>query len=157
MTAGERRAQGGFTFVAVLLLLALCMLGLAVAGPIWSQQVQRDREQELLRVGVLYAEALASYREASPGSLKQYPDRLESLLLDTRYLGTRRHLRSLYPDPMNPGQPWGLVVDADKRIVGIYSLSNDTPVAQGALDVGGVALPAVQRYSDWKFTLKAKS
>ena len=157
MRVGRHRAQRGFTFVAVLLLLALCMLGLAVAGPIWSAQLKREREQELLRVGAMYARALASYRDASPGSLKQYPDRLEALLLDTRFVGVQRHLRSLYPDPMNPGQPWGLVLDADKRVLGVYRLSGEPPVAQGPLDLGSVVLPPAQRYSDWKFTLKAKS
>ena len=157
MRVGDRRAHSGFTFVGVLLLLALCMLGLAVAGPIWSQQVKREREQELLRVGALYAQALARYRDASPGSLKQYPPGLEALLLDTRFVGTERHLRKLYPDPMNPGSPWGLVLDADKRVIGVYSLSDEPPVAQGSLELGGVVLPPASRYSDWKFTLKTKS
>lgn len=157
MRAGERGAQRGFTFVAVLLLLALCMLGLAVAGPLWSQRAQREKERELLRVGALYARALASYRDASPGSLKEYPDRLEALLLDTRYIGTRRHLRALYPDPMNPGQPWGLVLDAEHRIVGVYSQSANAPVAQGPLDLGDISLKPAQRYSDWKFTVKTRS
>lgn len=157
MRAGEGRAQLGFTFVAVLLLLALCMLGLAVAGPIWSQQARREREQELLRIGVLYAQALASYRDASPGSAKRYPQRLDEVLNDTRFVGVRRHLRKLYADPVNPGQTWGLLLDADKRIVGVYSLSNEAPVTHGPLELGGVMLAPAQRYSDWKFTLKATS
>lgn len=157
MKVGETRRQAGFTFVAVLLLLALCMLGLAVAGPLWSQQVKREREQELLRIGTLYAQALASYRDASPGSLKQYPKQLEALLLDTRFVGIRRHLRTLYADPVNPGQPWGMVLDTDGRVTGVYSLSPDVPIAQGSLDLGPFVLPPAQRYSDWKFMLKAKS
>lgn len=164
MRAGSRRAQGstrqqekGFTFVAVLVVLALCMLGLGIAGPLWSQQVRREREQELLRIGAMYAQALRSYRDASPGSLKQYPDRLEALLLDTRYVGVRRHLRKLYADPMNPGRPWGLVLDVDKRIVGVYSLSDEAPVAQGALEVEGVSLAPAQHYSQWKFSVGGNS
>jgi hypothetical protein len=128
-----------------------------VAGPVWSAQLKREKEQELLRVGAMYARALGSYRDASPGSLRQYPDRLEALLLDTRYVGVRRHLRMLYADPTNPGQPWGLMLDADKHIVGVYSLSRDVPVAPGPLDLGSVTLPPAQHYSDWKFTLEAKS
>ena len=156
---GRRTAQGGYTLVVVLLLLALVSLGLAQAGPLWSQQVRREREQELLRIGRLYALALASYREASPGSLKQFPDRLDALLRDTRFVGTVRHLRMLYPDPVNPGQPWGLVRDDGGRVVGVRSLSSDAPLAARPVLPGGRPLlagpqaypQAAQQYKDWIF------
>ncbi|MED5621556.1 type II secretion system protein [Ideonella sp. BN130291] len=151
MPAGKSR---GYTFVGVLLLLALCMLSLAVAGPVWSQQVRREREQELLRVGGLYAQAIASYYQASPGSEKQFPQRLDQLLNDTRFVGVRRHLRALYPDPVSPGQPWGLVLDAQQRIVGVHSLSEQPPLAEGRLEAGGVELAPAKHYSDWKFIAK---
>jgi type II secretory pathway pseudopilin PulG len=152
----EHRRSRGYSFVAVLALLALCMLGLAVAGPIWSQQIKREREQELLRIGNLYAQAIASYYNAGPGSLKQYPQRLEQLLADTRFVGLRRHLRSLYPDPVNPGQPWGLVLDGQQRIVGVYSRSEQAPVAEGARELSSVSLPAAHQYADWKFIARAE-
>ena len=157
-TGGEHlHRQRGYTLVAVLVLLALCMLSLAVAGPLWSQQVRREREQELLRIGALYAQALADYRAASPGSLKQYPSRLQDLLTDTRFVGTARHLRELYADPVNPGQPWGLVHDADGRIVGVYSLSQDAPLAERGVDLGVTVLGPAKHYADWKFIVKAKT
>jgi type II secretory pathway pseudopilin PulG len=155
MRRGERRGQSGHTFVAVLVVLAICMVGLAVAGPMWSQQVRRDREHELLRVGMVYAQALASYQRSSPGSLKQYPVKLADLLTDTRFVGTARHIRQLYADPANPGQPWGLVQDDQGRIIGVFSLSEDAPLAERSIDLGGVLLPPVRRYSDWKFAIKA--
>lgn len=147
----------GFTLIAVLVLLALCMLSLAAIGPLWSQHVRREREQELLHMGTLYASALANYRAVSPGSLKQYPLRLQDLLIDTRFVGVARHLRELYPDPVNPGQPWGLLRDADGRIVGIHSLSQAVPIAERALDLGVTVLPAAKHYSDWKFVVRAKT
>jgi len=153
----QQGLQQGFTFVAVLVLLALCMLGLSVAGPMWSQQVKREREQELLRIGALYAQAIANYRDGSPGTLKQYPPTLNALLRDERFLGTMRHLRKLYGDPMNAGQPWGLIVDADKRITGVYSLSQDVPVAEGPQELEVTTLAPARHYSDWKFVPKPKS
>jgi type II secretory pathway pseudopilin PulG len=154
MRAGEQR---GFTLVAALVLLALCMLGLSVAGPLWSQRVQRDREQDLLRIGTLYAQAIEDYHDLSPGSQKQYPPRLDVLLSDTRYVGARRYLRQLYPDPVDPGQPWGLVLDSEQRIVGVYSRSEKAPIAEGALDLGPVQLPPARHYADWKFIAKGGS
>lgn len=151
MRAGEQR---GYTFVAVLALLALCMLGLSIAGPIWSHQVRREREQELLRIGQLYAQAIAAYYQSSPGTLKQYPERLDQLLADKRFVGTRRHLRALYPDPINPDQGWGLVLDAQQRVRGVYSKSAEAPIAAAPQSLAGTSLTTASRYEDWKFIAK---
>jgi type II secretory pathway pseudopilin PulG len=146
MRAGER----GYTIIAVLALLTVAALSLSVAGPIWSQDAKREREQELLRIGLLYAHALKSYRDAAPGNLVTYPERLEQLVLDDRFVGTRRHLRALYPDPVNPGQPWGLVLDDRQRIVGIYSRSEQAPIGASPSTATGLTRNAA-RYSEWKF------
>ena len=157
MRCGRARTDAGYTLVATLILLALTSLGLSVVGPIWSQSAQREREQELLRIGSLYAQAIASYRDASPGRPKQFPDKLDALLLDVRFVGVMRHLRKGYPDPVNPGMPWGTVLDGEGRVTGVYSLSDQAPIAQGALVIGDLALPAAKRYSEWKFIAKPKS
>lgn len=148
----EARQHEGFTLVATLLLVALVSLGLAAVGPLWSQQVKREREEELLRIGALYARAIAEYRDASPGVDKRYPQDIGMLILDERHLGVRRHLRQLYEDPVGSGQPWGLIRDADQGIVGVYSQSQEAPLAQGPVTAGSVNLKPARRYSDWKFT-----
>lgn len=154
MRTGRPAAARGFTLIGVVVVLALVMLGLSIAGPAWSQQQQRDRERQLLRIGALYAQAIADYHDSSPGSLKQYPETLQALLLDTRFVGVRRHLRTLYADPMDPARPWGLLRGADGRIVGVFSTAPGVPVAQGALDLGAVQLPPAKQYADWKFIAK---
>ncbi len=138
--------------MAVLALIFLFALGLSVAGPRWHDLHRRAQERELMRLGVIYARALAEFRDDSPGSLKTYPRSLNELTLDSRFLGTRRHLRQLYPDPLDPARPWGVVRDKDGGIVGIFSQSEDEPVASGPLALGPVALLPARRYSDWKFT-----
>jgi len=153
----DRMEQRGFTFVVVLVLMALVMLGLSIAGPLWSQQARREREQELLRIGALYAEAIASYRQSQTGSLTLNPPKLEELLLDTRFIAVRRHLRKLYPDPVNPGQGWGLVLDERGRIAGVRSMSDEAPLAEHTIDLGVTVLARAQRYSDWKFVPKERS
>jgi type II secretory pathway pseudopilin PulG len=151
MAPGSHRPALGFTLVAALLLLALLSLGLAVIGPLWSQQSQRERERDLLRVGTLYAQAIAAYQRVSPGSDKQYPATLDVLVLDTRFVGTVRHLRKLYADPMASGQAWGLVRNPAGRIIGVYSQSAAAPLAQGSVALDDRVLPPAQRYADWKF------
>ena len=155
MPIGRRRSparvQHGYTFVAVLALIAMVSIGLAAAGPSWGERLRREREQELLHVGSLYAQALAQYRDESPGSMKVYPQTLDDLLVDPRFIGLHRHLRRLYPDPLAPRRPWGLVRDKDGRILGVYSQSEDVPVAQGPQARGAVVLAPALRYADWKF------
>lgn len=151
----NRRSVAGFTYVWMLAALALLSLGLAGIGERWSDQVKRERERELLRIGTLYAEAIASYYASAPGSLKQYPPDLKSLLEDPRRVGTRRHLRKLYGDPLDPNRAWGILRAQDGGVAGIYSLSTDAPLRKEPVDIGPLVLPAAHRYSEWKFAPKA--
>jgi type II secretory pathway pseudopilin PulG len=157
MPRGERRLtprvyrSNGFTYLVLLVVVAALGLGLAKIGPLWEEAARRDREQELLRVGESYAQALADARRESPGGDGAYPARLEDLLLDTRFVGTRRHLRRLLPDPLQPGRPWGVVRDARGAIIGVYSQDQRQPLAVVGLERGPVSLRPATRYSDWVF------
>lgn len=151
MQAGKAASQRGFTLLALLAALALVSLAWSLTGPLWSQAQGREREAELLRVGLLYARALASYRDTLPGSIRSYPMALEELVRDPRIAGVRRHLRALYPDPLDPNRPWGIVRDEFGRIVGVYSQASHPPLRQGVLVLDGLTLPTARRVSDWKF------
>ncbi|MFT3819969.1 MAG: type II secretion system protein [Rubrivivax sp.] len=143
--------MAGFTLVAVLILLGALTAAATAAGPWWSVEQQREREAELLRIGALYAGALKNYRDASPGSDRRYPASLDELLLDGRFVGTRRHLRRLYADPVRPGQPWGLIRDPQGGIRGVYSASDATPWMRTPVVRPGLRLQAAGRYRDWHF------
>jgi type II secretory pathway pseudopilin PulG len=147
----SRQRQQGYTYLMLLTAVALVGVALAKLGPMWADEAQREREQELLRVGGLYASAILSYHQASPGSLKRYPAELSDLLLDTRFVGTRRHLRKLYPDPLDPQRSWGLVRAPDGGVAGVYSLDTRQPWRRSALVTAVLDLPAATRYADWKF------
>ena len=152
MRAGSQRPGGrGFALLLVLALVAVSSLAVAVAGPAWSQQLRREREHELWRVGLLYAQALQSYRDALPGSVRAYPMTLQELVRDPRVSGVMRHLRRLHPDPLAPQRPWGVVRDEYGRIVGVYSLDERAPLAAGPVALADRTLPAARRYADWKF------
>jgi type II secretory pathway pseudopilin PulG len=146
------RTYRGFTYVWMLALLALLGIALSVVGPRWADAAHRERERELLRVGLLYAQAIHAYHQASPGSVKRFPPNLEALLEDTRHVGTYRHLRKLYHDPMDPSRPWGLVLDDTGAVRGVYSSSTAAPLRREPLDLGLVRLPAAAGYHEWKFT-----
>ena len=156
MRRGEafaRRAQG-FTYVWALAAVAVLGIGLAAVGSIWTDVMQREREEELIRVGAAYAQAIMSYRRSAPGSVQHAPPSLEALELDDRFIKTYRHIRRLYPDPIDPKRPWGLVTDASGRVIGVFSQSKAQPFRQTAVVNGDVRLPAASSYSEWKFVPK---
>jgi type II secretory pathway pseudopilin PulG len=151
---GTHRGHGGFTYVIVLALIAVLGIGLAALGPLFAEETRREREDELLRIGQLYAEAIARYYKASPGSARSFPPSLDVLLTDTRFVGTVRHLRTLYADPVGAGEPWGLVRAPDGGIRGVYSQSALAPLRQAPVELGAVTLAPAARYSEWQFVAR---
>lgn len=146
--------QKGFTFIGILALVATLSISLSLAGPIWSHQLKRERERELLEVGKLYADALYSYAKVSPGIKREYPKELNDLLLDQRIAGMNRHIRKLYVDPTSPQTPWGLIRNHDGGIMGVYSQNPDRPIAEGPIDLDTVKLAPAKTYADWHFKSK---
>jgi type II secretory pathway pseudopilin PulG len=146
-----KSGQQGFTYLMLLSLMAVMLAGLSVVGPLWSAKVQREQEQDLLRIGLLYAAAIDSYYNAPNIGLKAYPHSIDELLLDKRTTVVVRHLRRAYPDPVNPDKPWVLITGADGSIRGVASSSTAMPLHRTALQLEGVRLVPGRTYQDWKF------
>src|SRR5207249_4031136 len=104
-----RTRQQGFTYLAVLFFIAVSGAMLAATGIIWSHERQRQKEEELLWIGNQFRQAIGLYYYRTPGTVKRYPEKLEDLLEDKRYLTTQRYLRQIYRDPMTGESRWGLV------------------------------------------------
>lgn len=147
----QRRRQEGFTMLAVL--AALMLLALSLQGMMWvlATQAQRDRELALMRAGAAIRDAIGRYVESSPGSVKQWPGDLQALLDDQRSVAFRRHLRRIYPDPMNRSGSWGIVPAPDGGIAGVHSLSQERPIRTGGIELDVHGLRPADRYSDWLF------
>jgi type II secretory pathway pseudopilin PulG len=143
--------QGGFTMIAVLMMLLLVSLSTQSVMQWVSQQAQREREAALLSTGLQYVRAIGAYYESSPGAVKRWPSSLEDLLEDKRKLQLQRHLRELYPDPVNRATPWELVLAPDGGIQGVRSSSSNTPIRSGPVEWEELQLPAASSYQDWKF------
>ncbi len=141
--ACKRRASRGFALVAVLLVVVAVSLAASAAVQRPQTQMKREREAQLKFVGEQYARAIAGYYTALPQA-KQYPQRLEDLLEDRRFVSIKRHLRRLYPDPMTGRADWELLMQ-DGRIVGLHSRSRVPTLKQ----IDGVTVPTT--YADWRF------
>ncbi|HXD43404.1 MAG TPA: type II secretion system protein [Ramlibacter sp.] len=125
-------------------------LGLAGASEVWGIASQRARERELLWVGNQYARALKSYYMQSPGA-RQYPLRLDELVEDRRFPVPRRHLRQLYPDPVARSAEWDLILNAEGRIGGIASRSEQAPLKQAGFPLMWEKFEGMTKYSEWRF------
>jgi type II secretory pathway pseudopilin PulG len=111
--------QRGFTYLAVLIAVALLGIGLAAQSEAWVASAQRARSAQADWAGAEYARAIASYLEQSPNGAKAFPRRLDDLVEDRRGPTVRRHLRQLYPNPLAGDGRWRLLRGADGGIVGV--------------------------------------
>ena len=141
-------AQGGFTYLTVIFLLAILSGGLALLGEVWDSAARRDKEAELLFVGHQYRKAIERYYLSGQ---RQYPRSLDDLLKDPRRPGTERYLRAKYIDPITGKADWGLVPAPDGGIMGIYSLSEDAPIKTANFRQRDSGFENLPRYADWKF------
>lgn len=146
--------QKGFTYLAVLFAVAIIGAVLAATVVVWHQQVQRDKEQELLFIGDAYRVAIAAYYEKTPGTTKQFPKKLEDLLEDKRQTQLTRYLRKLYLDPMTASKEWGLVTGPG-GIIGVYSRSKRAPIKTAKFEEVDREFIGAASYMDWKFVYTA--
>lgn len=148
------RQERGFTYLMALFALGVVALVAVKAVPLVETYEQREKEEELLRIGHEFREAIRSYYESTPGTVKRYPGRLEDLLLDRRFVGIKRHLRRIYVDPLTRKPEWGLVRNADGGIMGIHSLADGEPIKKGEFREADVALTGVTTYRNWQFVYR---
>lgn len=145
-------AASGFTYLGLLFLLAA--MGLAAAGTVklGALSGQRIAEDELLFIGSEFRNALQSYAQSSPpGATITAPRSLEDLLRDNRSAQPQRHLRRIYADPLSGRVEWGLVRAPDGTLLGVFSLSQRTPIRVDHFPSDFFHFKDRQSYRDWLF------
>ncbi len=147
--------HAGFTYIHALLLIAILGAVLAATGQVWSRARQREKETELIWIGNQFTQAIGLYYQRSPGTVKRYPEKLEDLLEDKRYLSRQRYLRRIYRDPMTGSYDWGVVLGPDGGVAGVYSLSARTAIKQKVFSGEEADRFNDARYSDWRFVYSA--
>jgi len=98
---GARSGEEGFILIAVLFLVALLLIGLAVAAPRMARSIQRDKELELVHRGEQYRRAIQLYYR----KFGAYPTSIDQLL-NTNNI---RFLRKRYTDPITGKDDWRLI------------------------------------------------
>ena len=144
------KAGRGVVLMGLMALLALAGLALLQFGESAATARQREREAQLLWTGQQYRAALESYYRASPGPVKHLPVSLDELVRDSRFPNPVRHLRRIYPDPLQPDVPWGLV-KRGSQIIGVYSQSDAAPLRRTGFAPGLEGFEGAAQYSAWRF------
>jgi type II secretory pathway pseudopilin PulG len=151
MRSSGRLRQSGFTYLYVLMLIALIGMGLAAAGTLWRTDAQRAREAELLFIGDQYRQAIRSYYELDPAQ-PRLPQTLDDLLEDRRRPDIVRHLRRAWRDPFT-GDAFALITTPDPQgIVGVHSQGTGHPFKKAGFLPKDEAFAEAASYAEWRFT-----
>lgn len=146
----KRLSLNGFTYIGLLIVITIAGIGLAVVGELWYTEMQREREKELIFIGLEYKDAIASYYSSTPNGVMQLPKTLDELLADKRLPIVKRHLRKLYLDPMTGKSDWGLIMQQG-AIAGVFSLSESKPIKKFGFPHGYEDFERAEKYRDWQF------
>jgi type II secretory pathway pseudopilin PulG len=155
MRTGEARCRAaarGFTYLLLLLAIAIGSAGLAALGTQWRTALQRERETELIFRGDAIAAAIAAYRHAQP-DLPQWPHSFDDLLDDRRGPAPRRHLRRIYTDPFTGRADWLRTPTEDGGFRGVRSRSEAPAFITHDMDAD--TGPGPRRISQRHFGLSA--
>jgi type II secretory pathway pseudopilin PulG len=147
---GAGRPQAGIALLAMLIVIAAMSAALGVTGSLWHEVQQREKERELLFIGLQYRNAIKRYYE-SPGGQNRYPPTLDVLLLDNRTPAIRRHLRKPYRDPLTNSKEWGIVPAPQGGILGVHSLAEGKPIKRANFPAELGWEGGKSRYIDWQF------
>lgn len=151
MRSGKR--QAGFTYVGLLIAVAVIAAGATAALDAGARLQLRDQEAELLAIGQEFRLALKSYAEATPVGQPDAPKELGELLRDPRYPAAKRHLRRIYHDPLTGREEWGVERSPDGRIMGIHSLSTSPAFRRTGFPAGMEWFAKAERHDEWIFAL----
>src|SRR5580704_3282480 len=122
-------AERGYVLITLILFVALLAIALTALAPLITQQIKRDREEELIHRGTQYSRALKHYMK----KFNRYPTRIE----DLEETNNVRFLRKRYKDPIT-GKDFKLLHQGEVQMSFAPGLAGANPAA--ALAAGAAAL-----------------
>jgi type II secretory pathway pseudopilin PulG len=145
-------ASRGFTYIGLLIFVAIVGLISAATVQIGSVMERREAEEQLLDIGKEFSDALTRYANATPPGQPRFPMSLQDLLKDPRYPDMRRYLRKVYADPLTGKEEWGTISPSGMPgIAGIYSLSDGKPIKIGNFEAPFQQFADKESYKEWQF------
>jgi type II secretory pathway pseudopilin PulG len=145
--------DAGFTYIGLLFAIAIIGITLATVGVVWSTQIRREKEVQLLFTGDEIRDAIGRYFRNGG----QYPQELTDLVEDKRSPAVRRYLRRIYTDPMTNNADWQLLIAAQGGIMGVASSSHDKPIKVAGFDLVDASFEKAECYCEWKFVYSSRN
>ena len=99
--AAARRGEAGYNLVVLIIAITVMTAMLAAMLPLVSQEIRRDKEEELVFRGLQYVEAIRLFQIR----YQRLPNKL-SELIEVK----PRCIRQLWKDPMTDDGKWGLIL-----------------------------------------------
>jgi type II secretory pathway pseudopilin PulG len=127
------KQRPGYTFLILMVMITILVIGLMAAVPIWKTQVQRESEEELIFRGGQYVEAVRLFQKKNPG---RFPASIEEMI-------KARCLRKPFPDPMTRDGKWDVILQAEGS--GPSARPGQGAGQPGRAGSGGSAAPSVNR------------
>ena len=129
--------------------IALLVVALVIAYLLGTSGFQRywSKERRLIATANEIVTALKAYRDASPGTAKEFPLELVDLSHQPRMLADISYLATLPVDPITLRQDWGVVRNKYNQVIGVHSLSNQSPTFFAKL----FSFKGDENYADWEF------
>jgi len=126
-------AERGYILITLILFVALLAIALTALAPVITQQIKRDREEELIHRGTQYSRAIKHYMK----KFNRYPTRIE----DLESTNNLRFLRKRYKDPIT-GKDFKLLHQGEVQMSfgqGIAGANSVASLAAGAAALAGGA------------------
>ncbi|WP_010452047.1 type II secretion system GspH family protein [Pseudomonas asplenii] len=134
--------------MGLLVSVAIVAVLLMEVGVLWSTRLRREREAQLLAQGEEIRRAIGLYYESES---RQYPKKLEDLLLDRRQPTLKRYLRRVYTDPLSGSADWGIIPGPGETIMGVFSQAAGQPLKQGNFRQHQESFTGQGSYQGWQF------
>jgi type II secretory pathway pseudopilin PulG len=136
--------------IALLISLVLVGIGALAAAKVWSTQLQRERETELLWIGEQYRHAIESYWKSTPSARKVLPSTIDQLVNDNRFATPLHHLRQAYPDPVADYAAFEPII-VNNSLIGVRSSSREAPLKRVNFPKRYRQFEAAHDLSEWQF------
>ncbi|MFN0184510.1 MAG: type II secretion system protein [Aquabacterium sp.] len=140
-----RRAGRGYTYLWLLIVVAVSAAGMSVLLQSWQDNAWRERERESMARARQIADAIGRYRRATGNGAG--PRDLEDLLEDRRTSPSVRHLRRPWVDPLTGRNDWVLLRDSEGGLLAVASRSDRPAAIRRGLDPAASAPRVADRIS----------
>jgi len=110
----KANGESGFMLVYAAAMVAIVMIGTAVAVPLMAKQLRRDKEVESVHRMEQYVRAIQLYQRAC--KCTSYPGSMDALEKGTNV----RYLRKRYVDPLTGKSDWRIIHNPQTTIKGFF-------------------------------------